>query len=100
MVVIHPAAKAAGILTTRQLKESDERKNILMYTLDEDTSYSVKSTKKVCYEDLGALCGIGEAITDRFFSGVETKCHCTGDSICEFELHLTKKLNFDGIYSL
>jgi len=73
------------------IKEMDVKKDRLVYTLDESTNYPVRSTKRLCYEDIGALCGISEAVTHRSFSGMETKCHCKGDNICEFELYPTKR---------
>lgn len=73
-----------------KLKEVNEKKKRIVYTLDENTNYSVKSNKKICYEDLGVFCGWGEGTTGRFFNGIETKCHCIGDSICEFEMYPTK----------
>lgn len=77
-----------GIL---ELTEINGKSNKVTYTLDENTNYSVKSRRKVCYEDLGVFCGMCEAVTNRFFGGVETKCHCTGDHNCEFEIYQTKK---------
>ena len=73
------------------LKSIDAENKKLTYIINEDTNYSVKSTRRICYEDLGALCGIVEAVTDRFFSGTETKCHSRGDEHCEFEIYQTKK---------
>ena len=73
-----------------ELKVFDDKTRKVVYTLDEDTNYPAKSSKNVCYEELGTFCGEIEGITGRFFSGRESKCHCAGDNICEFEIYQTK----------
>jgi predicted hydrocarbon binding protein len=77
-----------GIL---EIKEINDKTKKVIFTLDESSSYPIKSIKKVCYEELGAMCGMVEVLTGRIWNGNETGCHCSGNALCEFELWPAKK---------
>jgi len=70
----------------------DENKNELRYKLLKSALFpSKKLTHPACFIQVGALCGIIEAMSGKFCDGIETKCTGMGDPYCEFDLYLHKE---------
>lgn len=75
---------------TLEFIDADESKGELRYKLLRSSVFpsEKKLRNPACFIQLGALCGIIEAISGRFCDGIETKCAGMGDPHCEFDLYL------------
>ncbi|MFH1721938.1 MAG: V4R domain-containing protein [Candidatus Altiarchaeota archaeon] len=85
-------AYSQGFLGTNaailDLIKIDKNKRCLRFTVRDSTTSHLQSPKKCCFIEVGALCGINEVLFNGFWNGVENKCHCVGDDVCEFDVFL------------
>ncbi|OYT40194.1 MAG: hypothetical protein B6U86_04560 [Candidatus Altiarchaeales archaeon ex4484_43] len=80
-----------GILEFIDFDESERR---LRYRLLKSAIFppGKRLSHPACFIQMGALCGIIEAVSGRFCEGIETKCAGMGDPYCEFELYLRDEM--------